>query len=339
MFKPQFIYTDKIVNYIAEIASAKEVISNAKIIPLYDTQLKQEALIRSSHYSTSIEGNPLNLDEVETLIKNNQEPTTKAEQEVLNYFNVLNHLDQYSDEIITSNTILSVHKDLTKDLLRNPEYEGKFRDTRVFIGNLHTQEINYMPPDAYKVPGLVDDLLDWLNNSADEMYPLIIAGILHYELVRIHPFVDGNGRTSRLMATLILSVHKFNINNYFTLDEYYNQDRQAYVDALHSADKNHDLTNWLEYFCGGVLYSINKVKSEVLKLAKITSKYDNTIQLTPNEISVLTLLEEKGHIQNKDIQGMLNITPQASYKIIKKLKDKELIESRGNGRNTKYLLK
>ena len=339
MFEPQFTYTDKIVNYIAEIASAKEVISNAKIIPLYDTQLKQEALIRSSHYSTSIEGNPLNLDEVETLIKNNQEPTTKAEQEVLNYFNVLNHLDQYSDEIITCDTILSVHKDLTKDLLRNPEYKGKFRDTRVFIGNLHTQEINYMPPDAYKVPGLVDDLLDWLNNSADEMYPVIIAGILHYELVRIHPFVDGNGRTSRLMATLILSVHKFNINNYFTLDEYYNQDRQAYVDALHSADKNHDLTNWLEYFCGGVLYSINKVKSEVLKLAKITSKYDNTIQLTPNEISVLTLLEEKGHIQNKDIQEMLNITPQASYKIIKKLKDKELIESRGNGRNTKYLLK
>lgn len=339
MFEPQFTYTDKIVNYIAEIASAKEVISNAKIIPLYDTQLKQEALIRSSHYSTSIEGNPLNLDEVETLIKNNQEPTTKAEQEVLNYFNVLNHLDQYSDEIITCDTILSVHKDLTKDLLRNPEYEGKFRDTCVFIGNLHTPEINYMPPDAYKVPGLVDDLLDWLNNSADEMYPVIIAGILHYELVRIHPFVDGNGRTSRLMATLILSVHKFNINNYFTLDEYYNQDRQAYVDALHSADKNHDLTNWLEYFCGGVLSSINKVKSEVLKLAKITSKYDNTIQLTPNEISVLTLLEEKGHIQNKDIQEMLNITPQASYKIIKKLKDKELIESRGNGRNTKYLLK
>lgn len=339
MFEPQFTYTDKIVNYIAEIASAKEVISNAKIIPLYDTQLKQEALIRSSHYSTSIEGNPLNLDEVETLIKNNQEPTTKAEQEVLNYFNVLNHLDQYSDEIITCDTILSVHKDLTKDLLRNPEYEGKFRDTRVFIGNLHTQEINYMPPDAYKVPGLVDDLLDWLNNSTDEMYPVIIAGILHYELVRIHPFVDGNGRTSRLMATLILSVHKFNINNYFTLDEYYNQDRQVYVDALNSADKNHDLTNWLEYFCGGVLYSINKVKSEVLKLTKITSKYDNTIQLTPNEISVLTLLEEKGHIQNKDIQERLNITPQGSYKIIKKLKDKELIETRGNGRNTKYLLK
>ena len=243
------------------------------------------------------------------------------EEEVLNYFNVLNHLDQYSDEIITCDTILSVHKDLTKDLLRNPEYEGKFRDTRVFIGNLHTQEINYMPPDAYKVPGLVDELLDWLNNSTDEIYPVIIAGILHYELVRIHPFVDGNGRTSRLMATLILSVHKFNINNYFTLDEYYNQDRQAYVDALHSADKNHDLTNWLEYFCCGVLYSINKIKSEVLKLSEITSKYDNTIQLTPNEISVLTLLEEKEHIQNKDIQKMLNITPQASYKIIRKLKN------------------
>ena len=338
MFEPQFTYTDKIVNYIAKIASAKEVISNAKIIPLYDAKLKQDALIRSSHYSTSIEGNPLNLDEVKTLINNNEKPTTKAEQEVLNYFNVLNQLNNYCDKPITKNTILSVHKDLTKDLLKNPEYEGKFRDTRVFIGNLHTQKINYMPPDAYKVPYLVDELLDWLNNSTDEMYPVIIAGILHYELVRIHPFVDGNGRTSRLMATLILSIHKFNIDNYFTLDEFYNIDRQAYVDALNSADKNHDLTNWLEYFCRGVLYSIDKVKSEVLKLAEITSKYDTAIQLTPNEISVLTLLEEKKHIQNKDIQGMLNISPQASYKIIKKLKDKKLIKSIGKGRNTEYIL-
>ena len=339
MFEPQFKYTDKIVKYIAQIASAKEIISNAKIIPLYDTKLKQDALIKSSHYSTSIEGNPLNLEEVKTLINNNQKPTTKAEQEVLNYFNVLNNLNKYSDKIITKNTILSVHKDLTKDLLKNPEYEGKFRDTRVFIGNLHTKKINYIPPDAYKVPGLIDELLDWLNNSTDEMYPVIIAGILHYELVRIHPFIDGNGRTSRLMATLILSIHKFNIDNYFTLDEYYNQDRQAYVDALKSADKIHDLTNWLEYFCQGVLYSIDKVKSEVLKLDQITSKYDNTIELTPNEISVLTLLEEKKHIQNKDIQEMLNISPQASYKIIRKLKNKELIKSTGKGRNTEYNLR
>ena len=279
------------------------------------------------------------MDEVKTLINSNQEPTTKAEQEVLNYFNVLNHLNKYCNKPITKNTILTVNKDLTKDLLRNSEYEGKFRDTRVFVGNLHTKKINYMPPDAYKVPGLVDELLDWLNNSTDEMYPVIIAGILHYELVRIHPFVDGNARTSRLMATLILSVHKFNIDNYFTLDEYYNQDRQDYVDALKSADKNHDLTNWLEYFCQGVFYSINKVKSEVLKLAEITSKYDNAIQLTPNEISVLTLLEEKEHIQNKDIQEMLDISPQASYKIIRKLKDNELITSIGNGRNTEYILK
>ncbi len=338
MFEPEFTYTNKIVNYIAEIASAVEVIKNAKIIPLYDTKLKQDALIRSSHYSTSIEGNPLNLDEVETLIKSNQKPTTKAEQEVLNYFNVLNHLNNYYDKIITKNTILSVHKDLSKDLLRDPEYEGKFRDSLVYIGNPHTKEVNPVSPAAYKVPKLVDELVDWLNNSTDEMYPVIIAGIFHYELVRIHPFIDGNGRTGRLMATLILSIHKFNINDYFTLDEYYNQDRQAYVDALNSADKNHDLTNWLEYFCEGVLYSIDKVKSEVLNLAQITSKYDITIELTQNEISVLNLLEEKKNIKNKDIQEMLDISPQASYKIIRKLKDKELIKSVGNGRNTEYIL-
>lgn len=338
MFKPEFTYTNKIVNHIARIASAREIIVNAKILPLYDTQLKQDALIRSSHHSTSIEGNPLNLDEVKTLITSNQKAVTKAEQEVLNYFNVLNHLEKYSDKNITKDTILSLHEDLTKDLLRNSAYEGKFRDTSVIIGNIHTKQINYVPPDAYKVPYLLDELIDWLNNSTSEIYPVITAGILHYELVRIHPFIDGNGRTSRIMATLILSMNEFNIDNYFTLDEYYNQDRQAYVDALNSADKNHDLTIWLEYFCQGVLYSIEKIKNEVLSLAQITSKYDNTIELTPNEISVLILLEEKQCIKNKDIQNRLNISSQASYKIIKKLKDKKLIKSIGKGRSTQYIL-
>ena len=338
MFEPQFTYTEKIVNCIAKIASARQIIADARIFPLYAAKLKQEALIRSSHYSTSIEGNPLNLDEVKTLINNNQQPTTKAEQEVLNYFNVLNHLGDYSDKIITKDILLMVHKDLTKDLLSKPEYEGKFRDTPVAVANPLTKEVNHVPPAAYKVPDLVDELFDWLNNSTDEMYPVIIAGILHYELVRIHPFIDGNGRTGRLMATLILSIHEFDINKYFTLDEYYNRDRQAYVDALKSADRNRDLTGWLEYFCQGVLYSIDKVKWEVLNLAQITSKYEYTIELTSNEISVLILLEEKGYVQNKDIQKRLDISPQASYKIIRKLKDKKLIKSVGKGRNTKYVL-
>ena len=88
-----------------------------------------------------------------------------------------------------------------------------------------------------------------------------------------------------------------------------------------------------------MLYSIDKVKSEVLNLAQITSKYDDAIELTPNEISVLTLIEDKKYIQNKDIQKMLNISPQASYKIIRKLKNKELIKSVGKGRSTQYSLK
>ena len=165
---------------------------------------------------------------------------------------------------------------------------------------------------------------------------MVLAGIFHYEFVRIHPFLDVNGRMARIITTLILSQY-FDI--YFSFDDYYNQERQAYFDALKSADKSHDLTNWLEYFCSGVLYSIDKFKNEVLKLAEITSIYYGQFVLTKNEISVLTLLEEKKHIKNKDIQNLLNVSSQASYKIIRKLKNKELIKSVGKGRNTGYVLK
>lgn len=339
MFKPRFTYTHRIVNYIAKIASARQAISDAKIIPVYADRLKQDALIKSSHYSTSIEANPLKLDEVKTLIMDEKRATTKAEQEVLNYFNTLNHLDIYADKGITRKALLSLHGDLTKDLLRDPEYEGRFRDTDVIIGNIHARKINHIAPDAEEVSCLVDELLDWLNNGTAEMYPIIVAGILHYELVRIHPFIDGNGRTSRLMTNLVLSASGFDVDGYLTLDEYYNQDRQSYVEALNSADKSRDLTAWLEYFCQAVAYSVDNVKREVLILAQKTLKYEHTTVLTANEISVLTFLEENVHIRNRDVQKMLDISAQASYKILKKLMDINLIRSLGRGRSTEYELK
>ena len=95
-----------------------------------------------------------------------------------------------------------------------------------------------------------------------------MAGISHYELVRIHPFVDGNGRTARALATLILYLRGFDIKRFFALDDYYDSDRPAYYAALQSVNQETlDLTGWLEYFTGGVLISLSKVKERVLQLS------------------------------------------------------------------------
>ena len=324
MFEAEFTYTHKIVRYIGEIASANEVICNAKIINVYDGDLKEDALIRSSHYSTSMEGNTLNLDEVRSLIKNNKKVTSKEEERVLNYFNVSDHISRYCDEIITKNTVLSIYRDFTGDL------EGGFRQMRVFAGNMDSHKLRIIH-DGDEVVESLEELFYWLNISADEIYPVIVAGIIHYELERIRPFSDENMCVLSLVDKLVLSYCSFGVFKYLSLEEYYHKNMQIYSNAV-----NRDLTGWLEYFCQGVLYEVKNLKSEVLKLEEVASK--SLIDFSLNEISVLTLLEKKGYIQNRDIQEMLNISHQASYKIIKKLKDKGLIKIVGKGRNTGYVL-
>ncbi|MCF0226806.1 MAG: Fic family protein [Methanobrevibacter sp.] len=337
---PQYEITDKILNNIVEIESTRQFINYSKITPSYDLLLKNKAIIDSSHNSTSIEGNTLNSEEVQKLFnlnKDNNLPNkiSYEEIEVLNYFNLLENLDKYSNNFkqYSRNIILSFHKELTKNIL---EKSGEFRDTQVIVADSKSGKVNYVPPPAIEVPYLIDEFIEWLNRTDIQL--ILKCGIAHYELVRIHPFVDGNGRTSRILANFILKVGGFDINKYFTLDEYYNQNRPAYYAALRSVQNTGMLTQWLEYFTTGFLDSINKIKNEIETMIKITNIANEKLELTSKEIEIIKYLESNKHISNNDVQELFNISSKSSYKYLKRLTDKKLIKKLGNGRNTYYEL-
>ena len=227
---------------------------------------------------------------------------------------------------------------ITEGTLNDPNRAGRFRDTPVVIGNLKTGKLNFVPPSPVKVPYLIGELLDWINVQ-DELNPIILAGIIHYEFVRIHPFVDGNGRTARALATLMLLLNDFDIKGYFSLDEYYNQDRQSYYAALQSADKSGNLTEWLEYFSTGFLVSLTSVKKDILEMSHFDMKLNDKIKLNENEIKILEYIEKNGSIKNKEVQELLDLSSQGSYSYIQKLLEKGLIKSQGKGRSTVYVLK
>ncbi len=133
--------------------------------------------------------------------------------------------------------ILNLHKDITQDTLDNPDWEGKYRKIQVYVGNRITGEVIFIPPPPEEVPVLMENLIEWLNSEeAFELHPVIVAGISHYELVRIHPFGDGNGRTARALATLILYMREFDIKRFFALT-----DRQMRI--IESIQKNGRITS------------------------------------------------------------------------------------------------
>jgi len=167
MFKPNFKYTNKIVNNLLKISTAREVIMNAPLVPKWEVSLRREAKLRSAHSSTAIEGNPLSFEEVSNLAAGRDITVRrKDKQEVLNYFKALEIIPSFTErEPFTVKDFLKIHKTVTGKTLENPKDEGVFRNREVFMGNRFTGEVVFRPPSTDKVSLLVDSFLNWFNSK------------------------------------------------------------------------------------------------------------------------------------------------------------------------------
>jgi len=346
-FEPKYTISNKILNNLTEIARGREIIKQAKLIPKWELKLRKEARIHNAHSSTSIEGNNLLLEQVAALAENKDVTAmAKDKDEVLNYLKALDSIPEYAaKKIIDVKLFLKIHETLTTAVMRYQKDCGAFRDRAVFVGKRifdgtkFKEVAEYIPPKTKDVPRPVFEFLNWLNSDKiKNTNPVILAGVVHYEIARIHPFIDGNGRTARLMAALILYRSGFDHRRFFALDDFYDENREAYYAALKTAqtDKG-DITRWLEYFTDGVLYSIDKVKDFIEKIG-LTPKIEDgeRIELTQKQIKILKRIQEKGKVSNKELRDMFGITRQAMLKEISKLIDAKLIELVGKGRNAYY---
>jgi len=344
MFKPNFRYTDKIVNDLTQIAVARELILNSPLIPKWEITLRHEAIICSAHSSTSIEGNRLSLQQVSDLAHGREiMAARKDKQEVLNYLKVLEHVGELTEgNEIKEKDVLKIHKLVTQETLENPSDCGIYRSRYVVVANRLTGELYFRPPPNEEVPGLVRNLIGWLSSSeAKSLDPVIEAGVAHYEFVRIHPFVDGNGRAARVLATLILYLRGFDTKQFFCLDDYYDSDRQAYYRVLQGVDqKTLDLTGWLEYFVEGVKVSISAVKERVIRLSseRLRRTKQGQIALTERQMRIVEKINRNEKITIGDVSKEFKITRQAALKEMKKLVSLRVVKLKGKGRGANYVM-
>jgi len=261
----------------------------------------------------------------------------------LNYLEALERISEFAQRSpFKSEDLLEVHKTVTKETLENPEDEGIFRNRQVFVGNRITGEVIFMPPPTEQVHQLMNEFLEWFNSTAvSEIDPVIEAGLTHYELVRIHPFIDGNGRAARVIATLVLYKRGFDSKRFFTLDDYYDQDRRGYYAALKSVDQSTlDLTGWLEYFTDGVAVSIKAVKDKVIGLSKDIKllKEKGQIALTERQMKIVERIIDKGQITNREMREIFGLSDEGVRKEITKLIELRVVKRKGKGRSLCYVL-
>lgn len=265
------VLTNEILKYITEIERNRYRASSVKLSRSVANRLRKNSKKKSSYASAKIEGNPLSEKQADEVIERDERKHfLKPEQEIRNYFLALNYLEEKAArrEGFSKKLILDVQEYVEKGApaekigLRGPMPPG------VLFAVYDSQSGNpdYIPPEYNDVPNLLDELVAYVNTTDD--HPLLVAAVVHYQLVTIHPFEDGNGRTARLLSGYILDINGYGFYGIGSLEEYFAYDINEYYEsiqmglpALYYLGRNNPPHPeiWFHYFLRMVMLYSNKV--------------------------------------------------------------------------------
>lgn len=342
MFQPQYTITDSLLANIKRITSLVNELNNKRFSNIILLELERNARAVSTYASTSIEGNPLPLTEVKKILKTKPAHIRDSEKEILNYNQALQKLNEQLNKgtiIVTVNFILKIQKQVTEGLLPNFE-SGYLREKPVVVNDPRTGQVVYLPPDIKDVANLMEDLVAFIHNHKKKIDPLILAGIFHKQMVIIHPFMDGNGRTTRLVTKALLAAMGLNTFNLFSFENYYNNNVTKYFQTVgefgnyYELAEKVDFTNWLEYFTEGII-------DELLRVQKLLPEVSISpgSQLQSYHLKILEYIQKKGFITDKDYAKITDRAKATRALDFQKLIELGLIERKGKGRATYYIVK
>jgi len=358
MYFPKFEITNKILINIGIIEACKEIIENAPLVPAYEKKFKDEVTARTVYHATRLEGNELSLAETQRIIEGGKATGGERDvQEVINYRNVLKYLEEISREaqkdqtfIFTQNHLLKIHSLVTERIIPKNE-TGHYRQKEVVLKDSLSGEVVFHPPPALEVPYYLDEFLNWLNKvKNEEIHPVLVAGISLYLLYSIHPFVEGNGRTARGFASLILFVKGYDVRRFFSLEEYFDAHSEDYYQALEKTDQTHsqifqrDLTPWLEFFTLALASELSKLK-ETIKDLSVDGKLKQLlggkqVQLSERQVRLMDYIAETGQIKMTEAKEIIPMVSEDT--LLRDLHDlikKGILKKKGTTKKAIYILR
>lgn len=339
MFLPKYTITSKILFNIKRITELVTELNGKHFPDVVLLDFERKAREVSAHSSTSIEGNPLPLTEVKKLIKNAPENARDTEKEVLNYNKALVYLNGLKNPSFDLKLVLDIQKMVTDGLVIKFN-SGKIRQQPVFVNDPKTRQAIYFPPDHQDVPELMNELIEYVDLNKKKVDPLILAGIIHKQFVIIHPFIDGNGRTSRLITKVLLSNMGLDTFNLFSFENYYNNNVTKYFQNVGLIGNYYDLkdsvdfTSWLEYFTDGIIDELLRVGNELNNIEIVPDR-----QLQSYHKEILDFIKKNGLIKDSDYRKMTKRAKATRHLDFKKLIALDLIEMQGGGKSSYYVLK
>jgi len=341
-FKPTFNITNRITAGLTHIERARGFLDAATLSEAWVREMGRRALILEAHHTTHIEGTRLTLDQAEQLLAGKPVPEADPDdvRELLNYKKAFEFVSEYLEDggPITEGLIREIHKRLVEGVRGGAAAPGEYRKIQNYVVNSTTGETVYTPPPAHDVPNMMAELVDWLNQE-QEIHPVLVSGISQFQFVHIHPFLDGNGRTSRLLSTLCLYRAGYDFKRLFTISEYYDRDRSAFYRAIQSVrEAEMDMTGWLEYFVEGLTTQLAEVRErgeQAIRKDVLVKEH----RLSDRQAKALEHILEHGSLTIKDFEGLCpKVNRRSLQRDLKAMVDRGLVITEGETHHLLYRL-
>ena len=222
-----------ILNSILDIEKNKDALNSVKLPVNLSNKFRKNTKKRSTYASNKIEGNPLTYEQADAAIESKSRHLLKPEQEIKNYYLALELLEKKLEnkEPLSLKLLLEVQKQICEGAPKEKiGLRGAMPPGVLFAVWNEDGTPAYIPPEYNEVPVLLEELFNYVNESSD--HPIIKAAVIHYQLVTIHPFEDGNGRTARILSGYYLSLSGYGFKYVGSLEEYMSYDINEYYDCI-----------------------------------------------------------------------------------------------------------
>ncbi|MBD3391231.1 MAG: Fic family protein [Chitinivibrionales bacterium] len=342
-FSPRFSITNRMTSAITQIERARGFLEAAHLSEEWVSQMVNRALVLEAHHTTHIEGTHLTLEQSERLLKGQSVPDADPDdtRELLNYRSAFEFVSECLDDgdPITEGLVRQIHRHLVEGVRGGNAAPGEYRRIQNYVANSATGEVIYTPPSAMDVPVMMSALVKWLNAVSD-IHPVLVSGIAQFQLVHIHPFLDGNGRTSRLLSTLCLYKSGYDFKRLFTVSEYYDRDRTGFYRSIQSVrEHDMDMTVWLEYFVSGLETQMLEVKDRGERVIR-RDVLGQQHRLNARQKRALEIVIDSGEISIRRFEGEFR---DASRRTLQRdlggMVEKGILEVRGSTNQQIYVLK
>lgn len=342
-FIPIFTITNRMTSAITQIERARGFLEAARLSDDWVRDMGNQALIKEAHHTTHIEGTRLTLDQAQRLWKGEVVPEADPDdtRELLNYRTAFEFVSECleSGDPITEGMIREIHRKLVQGVRGGKADPGAYRRIQNYVANSKTGEVIYTPPSAVELPIMMSEMVKWLNSDL-EIHPVLISGIAQFQLVHIHPFLDGNGRTSRLLSTLCLYKAGYDFKRLFTISEYYDRDRPTFYKTIQSVRENDmDMTGWLEYFITGLQTQMVEVKErgeQVIRRDVLTQKHN----LNGRQTKAIEYILQYDRLTIQDYEVLCpEVNRRSLQRDLKIMIEKELLAAEGATNQLVYLLR